>query len=293
MLPAFDLVRPDSVDDAIMVLGQLGDEAAPYAGGTELLQVMKMGLASVSTLVDIKRLPELQGISMTGGVLRIGATTTHRQIAESPEIQRILPALALAARGIGNIRVRSVGTIGGNLAFAEPHSDPAVLLLACAATLRLRSSRGERMVPLDSFLTGAFETTIETGELLLAIEIPIVESAAVAHRRLAFGERPAAAVTVWISVTEGTIGEARIAVGAVGGRPEVVADASRELGGISVQRAAPALQAAAAAAARACDPVEDLNGSVAYKRELVRVLVVRAAADALGRAALRAPTALS
>src|SRR5690242_11679200 len=124
MLPPFDLHRPASLDEATGLLARLGPGAEVYAGGTELLLVLRSGLADVRHLVDLKPIPGLAEIRRHGDALRIGAVATHAGVAASPEVAAVSPALVAAAAHLGNPRVRSTGTLGGNLCFAEPHGDP-------------------------------------------------------------------------------------------------------------------------------------------------------------------------
>jgi len=173
MLPRpFQYLRPETLEDALGELARHGDDAIPYAGGTELLLLLKMHLAEYDYLVDLKRLPELREIELRPDHLRIGAMVTHARIARDPDIRREVPALADLCGSIANPRVRSSGTIGGNLCFAEPTADPPTLLAALGAKLYLVSVRGERCVPADGFVTGPLETERADDEILLRIEIP-------------------------------------------------------------------------------------------------------------------------
>ena len=145
MLPRFQFLRPRSLPDAFAAFAATAGDAAWIAGGTELLQVMKMGLAQIGTLIDVKGIAELHGLRADeDGALTIGAGTTHRVIERSPIVREHLPALAALESEVANIRVRNTGTIGGNLAFAEPHSDPATFLLACNTSVHLVGPRGGR-----------------------------------------------------------------------------------------------------------------------------------------------------
>ena len=140
MIPRFSLVRPTSLEDAFAAYDAAAGDAAYIAGGTELLQVMKMGFAQFGTLIDLKRVPDLRGIEAVNGGLRIGATMTHREIERSAVVADAVPGLVALERRVANARVRNTGTLGGNLAFAEPHSDPATFLIACGATVDIASA---------------------------------------------------------------------------------------------------------------------------------------------------------
>lgn len=291
-LAPFALHRAESVAEATGLLGELGDDAVVYSGGTELLLLMKLGFAAYGHLVDVKPIDELAGISVVDGWLRIGGAVTHRAVERSAVVGAGWPALIAMERRVANVRVRSVGTLGGNLAFADPHSDPATFLIAAGARLILGLGDERRTVPITEFVQGPYETALQPGELLVAIEVPpLPDDAAMAHLRFAFHERPAATISCLARVRDGVLAEARIAVGSVGIVPVLAEEAGAMLAGLSVADLPPdVLDAAGRSAAGLADPVTDSNGSDTYKRELVRVLVgrcVREAADAaLARAAM-------
>ncbi|MGH7312560.1 MAG: FAD binding domain-containing protein, partial [Candidatus Rokuibacteriota bacterium] len=144
MLRPFTLHRPRTAAEACELLARLGDDAAPYAGGTELLLLMKEGLLRPRHLVDVKRIVGFDTIGDDGARLVIGATVTHRALERSALVKTRCPVMAEVARHVANVRVRNVGTVGGNLAFADPHSDLATLFLALDASVELTSPRGRR-----------------------------------------------------------------------------------------------------------------------------------------------------
>lgn len=282
-LPPFVLHRPATFAEATGLLGELGDDAAVYAGGTELLLVMKLGLAEYGHLVDVKGIPELHRLEAEDGALVIGGGVTHRTLERSALVREGWPALSAMERSVANVRVRGAGTLGGNLAFSDPHSDPATFLLAAEAEVELRLGDARRTMALRDFMRGLYETALAPGELLAAVRVPAVPAgAAVVHRKLAFHERPAATVTCLARRSGGEVVEARVAVGSVGVVPARAPEAEAEVVGAAGD-AVPGRAGEAAAAA--CAPVEDANGSVEYKRQLVRVLVERAMREALARAA--------
>ena len=266
-----------SVGQATEVLAELGDDAVVYAGGTELFLIMKLGFAAYGHLVDVKPIAELNRLEVVDGTLRIGAAVTHRTIERSPLVAAGWPGLAKMERGVANIRVRNVGTLGGNLAFADPHSDPATFLLAADARVELGLGDERRSLPIDEFILGPYETALQPHEIVVAIELPAGPSGAgMAHLRFAFHERPAATVSCLIRVVDGRVAETRIAVGSVGVKPVRVPIGEALLIGADAANIDPAtLDAAGRAAAEAADPVTDANGSPEYKRDLVRVLVGR------------------
>jgi carbon-monoxide dehydrogenase medium subunit len=285
-LPPFELHRPTSVAEASGLLEELGDDAVVYSGGTELLLVMKLGFADYPHLVDVKRIDELRRLDAPNGVLDIGAAVTHREVERASVVRERWPALARMERGVGNLRVRTMGTMGGNLCFADPHSDPATFLLATGGSLICR--RGDappRELPVDAFVEGPYQTALEPGELLTGIRLPEAPGGTgIAHEKMSLHERPAVTVTCVARVQDGEVTSARVAVGSVGNRPIRAVDAEAALTGASASALDAAVAAAAEAAAAGCEPVEDANGSVEYKRQLVRVLVSRAARTAIERA---------
>jgi carbon-monoxide dehydrogenase medium subunit len=278
-LAPFALHRPETLPEATALLLELGDDAAVHAGGTEVLLLMKLGLAGFGHLVDVKRIAELAGVSVReDGTLRVGATATHRQVGRSPMVRAGWPELASIEGQVANVRVRSVGTLGGNLCFADPHSDPATWLLVAEARLELGLADARRTLGVADFLRGPWETALEPGELLVAIEVPPVPSgASMTHVRFATHERPTATVSCLARVSEGVVAEARIAVGSVGPRPVRVPRAEAIVLGLDALRPdLAAIDAAGAEAATASEPDSDSNGSADYKADLVRVLTGRA-----------------
>lgn len=276
-----------SVAEATKILGELGDEAVVYSGGTELLLLMKLGFAAYGHLVDVKPIAELGRLEVVDGTLKIGGAVTHRAIERSPLVVAGWPALRQMECSVANIRVRNVGSLGGNLAFADPHSDPATFLLAAAARVELGYGDGRRTLPIDDFIRGPYETALRSGEIIVGIEVPSVPlDAAMAHLRYAFHERPAATVSCLIRVVDERVAEARIAVGSVGVRPVRVPSGEALLVGCDGAHFDVAtLDAAGRAAADAAEPVSDANGSAEYKRDLVRVLVGRCVVAAVHRLA--------
>ena len=285
-LTPFRLHRPASLEEASALLDELGEEALPYCGGTELLLVAKLGLTDFTDLVDVKRIEELRGIDAADGELRIGASATHREVERSRLVAARWPSLAAMERGVGNLRVRNVGTIGGNLCFADPHSDPATYLMAAGGSVSVRrGTQPARRIALEDFVVGPYATTLEPGELLTAVHVPApAAGTAFVHRKMSFHERPAITVAVNLTLEGGAVAGARVAVGSVSVAPQRASGAERELlglGGPVAQR----LAAAGDAAAHEVEPVADTNGSVEYKRQLVRVLVERCAREALAAGA--------
>jgi aerobic carbon-monoxide dehydrogenase medium subunit len=257
-LPPFALHRPTT---AAEVASLLGDDCVPYAGGTELLMAMRMGLIRPSALVDLKRVPELQELRVVDGRLWIGAGVTHDRIAIDPLVAEHAAILAAAERTVGNARVRAQGTIGGNICFAEPRSDVSTVLVALDAELLLVSAAGERTVAAAEFFLGPYWTAREPDELLLAIVIPPPGRTGV-YVKFQTVERP----TVAVAAVDLPTGGVRIVVGAVGDVP-VSADYSR------------IEDVDAADLSARIEPVTDIVGSERYKRHVTEVHVRRAVAQ--------------
>jgi carbon-monoxide dehydrogenase medium subunit len=284
-LPPFALHRPRSLDEVEDLLEQHGDDAVVYCGGTELLLVMKLGLAAYPNLVDLKGIPELRVLEERDGRLCVGAAVTHRELESSPLVHSLFPALAEMERRVANVRVRSVGTLGGNLCFSDPHSDPATFLLASGAELVCRRGAAERTIPIGEFVRGPYETALGPHELLTEIRIPVLPAGAAAfgHEKFATHERPALTVSCFMRAEDGYVAEARIAVGSVSATPGRVSEAENLLLGLHVESGADQLRVAGEIAADAVAPLADLNGSVEYKRNLVRVFVSRCCTTVMER----------
>jgi carbon-monoxide dehydrogenase medium subunit len=281
VLQPFHLHEPTTVAEASGILDRLGDEARVYAGGTELLLAMKQGLLRYRHLVNIKRIG-LADIAFdeAAGRLRVGATATHRAVERSELIGRRYPMLASMERHLANVRVRAVGTVGGNLSFAEPHSDLATVLLLYNATVTIDGASGRRTLGIADLLVDAYTTALAADELLVEIDVPALPAGAgAAYRKFAFFERPSVGVgAVLVPSADGTaVGEARVAVGCVGPTPRRIEEAEGLLAGIPLRGPAfeRAVEQAAGAVHRACDPVADLYGSADYKRHLARVFTER------------------
>lgn len=278
MLRRFDLHRAASIEEAIDLRTRFGDEAAVYAGGTELLMTMKMGVARWPHLIDVKPIAGLREIALSDSTLRIGATATHWTLERDPTVARAIPAFARLEARVANVRVRAAGTIGGNLAFAEPHADPPTLLMALGAKVVLRGANGTRSLPIGEFLTGMYQTALAPDEILVAVEIPLpAKDVRVSYLKFQILERPSVGVAVVATVRGGKIsGAPTVVVGAVDEVPRPVP--AQELSGADPRddRAGAAL---ADAARKAVDPIADLAGGADYKRHLVGVIARRALAQ--------------
>lgn len=282
-LSRFEIHQPATIVEASQMLGHYGEEAGIYAGGTELLLAMKHSALNYSHLIDVKVVPGLSSIATRDGALEIGATATHRSIERSALVQQHQPALAEMESQVANVRVRATGTLGGNLCFAEPHSDPATLLLVLGGSVRVESAGGAREISVDDFIGGAYASNLQPGEILTKISVPVAKTThRAAYIKFQIHERPTLGMGLWLDTPDGgqTITSARVAVGCVCAFPSRAPDAERLLSGprTTVERH---LQAAANAIADAADLVNDHEGSVEYKRHLIHVYLQRAFRKAL------------
>jgi aerobic carbon-monoxide dehydrogenase medium subunit len=285
-LPPFERHRPTTVEEATELLERYGDDAIAYVGGTELFLLYKLGFADYAHVIDLKAIDELRGIERRDGMLRIGAAETHRAIERHPTVRAEWPALATMERDVGNLRVRTMGSIGGNLCFADPHSDPATFLFALDGALEARGGGGApRRIEIGEFVSGPFENALEQGELLTAVLVPApAPGAAIVHRKFVLHERPAITVACHLRVDGERLADVRLAVGSAGVRATRAGAAEEVLGGASGRELDGALERAGKFAADAAEPVQDANGSVAYKRHLVGVLGRRAVRAAIAEA---------
>ena len=282
MLRAFELHRPATIAEAAALLAAR-PEAALYAGGTELLLLMKAGLVRPADVIDLKRIPGLDGLAEAAGALTIGATVTHRALERDPVVRARWPLVAAVAAHVANVRVRNVGTVGGNLAFADPHSDLATLFLLFDATVELASATGVRELPLAELIRGPYETARRLDEVLTGVRLRAWPARTVGvYVKFGLHERPTLglALAVTLDANDRVIA-ARLAVGCVSPRPHRVEAAERVLVGRPVGTLTDEVATLAAAAV---DPLSDLHGGADYKRELTRVFTRRALASVTARA---------
>jgi carbon-monoxide dehydrogenase medium subunit len=281
MLRRFRLEEPESVAEAAELLGRFGESAKVYAGGTELLLAMKEGLVQYERLINVKKLTGLSDVTTADGTLVIGALCTHHQLENSPVLRDKLPALTKLEQNVANVRVRQVGTIGGNICFAEPHADPGTLLIALGAKMIAEQSSSKREITAEDFFVDAYETALQANEVLTKIQVPIpAPNARSAYLKFGYLERPSVGVAVAFNLNGGVSG-VRIAVGCAGPAPRRVAEAEALLEGKSKDEALRHVAEAGAAAGRAAQAISDLHGSQEYKEHIVGVLLKRAFQSAL------------
>lgn len=284
MLRPFRLEEPESVADVSELLSRFGESAKLYAGGTELLLAMKEGLVHYERLINVKNVKGLNEVRSDDGIIRIGALCTHHQLETSPLLQQKLPALVQLEQNVANVRVRQVGTLGGNLCFAEPHADPGILLLALGATMLAEKSGSKREISAEEFSVDAYETSLETDEVLTEIRVPVpVVKSGVTYLKFGYLERPSVGVAVALHVNDGgkSVHDIKIAVGCAGPAPKRVPEAEEQIKGTTIDEAKVNILKAGEIAGRAAQAISDLHGSQEYKEHIVGVLLKRAFQNAL------------
>jgi len=283
----FEYERATSVDHAVSLLEKLGPEARIVAGGHSLLPMMKLRLATPEHLIDINDLTDLAYVREEGGEVRIGALARHRDVLESELLAQHFPIFAEAERMIADPVVRNRGTVGGSLCQADPAEDLSAVFSVLKAQLVIRGSGGERVVPMDEFQSGPYETAVGDAEMLVEIRLPVRVGGVVSgsayekvERRAGDWAIVAAGAALWIE--GGTIADAGIALAAVGPTTVHVTRAEDALRGQAPSEEL--FGQAAAIASDDCSPAADQRGPIDYKRHLARELTHRA----LRRAAARA-----
>ena len=285
MIPPFKLIQAHSTSDAVAELQRLGDDAKIYGGGTELLILLRHNLVQSDYLIDIKSIPELGSIRRTNGTVSIGAAVTHRSLETDSTVREMLPMLASAESQVANIRVRSQGTLGGNLCFNDPHSDPATVLLVHDATAQVAGPNGKRQVLLGSFLTGMYSTALEADELLLSVDVPRLPAQfGGSYMRIHRLQRPTLGVAAAVSLRDGALDEVRLAVGCVGPRALRLEELEGNLHGAAPAEISKIIQESKTSLKALLEPIDDLLGSSEYKLYTTGVLLERALHEAVHNA---------
>jgi aerobic carbon-monoxide dehydrogenase medium subunit len=280
----FEYEVAGSVDEAISLLQRYGPESRLLAGGHSLIPMMKLRLAFPEVLIDIHELDdELRYVREEDGALRVGALARHRDLLESPVVQGRYTLLADAEKFIADPLVRNMGTVGGSFAHADPSEDLPAAFVALGAQVVARGPSGERTIAVEDLSVGPFETALEPDEILIEARVsraPQGSSYFKVERRAGDYASAALGVAVWMSGDQ--IEESRIGMCSVGSTTLRATAAEEVLEGQSPDEEL--YKQAAERAAQECDPPDDARGTPEYKRDLVRVLVVRALEQAVGRA---------
>jgi len=277
--PPFAYARAESLDDALGLLAEAGDEAKLLAGGQSLVPLLVHRIVRPTHLVDVDGLTELAGSRRDERGLVLGALTRHAEL-ERAELVGRERVLALAASQVGHVPIRSRGTLGGSIAHADPAAELPAALLALDAEVVARSRSGERTIAVSELFLGPFTTVLRPDEAIAEVVVPVAARegrAAFAEFAVRAGDFALASVAVTALVDGGRSSQARIVLGAVEGVPVRAGTAEALLEGARLDDAT--IAGAAAVAASGCDPVDDPATSAAYRRTLVARLV----RDALGR----------
>jgi len=287
MIPqAFDYLKPNSINEAISMLQEHGDDAKILAGGHSLIPMMKLRLANPKYLIDINSLSELEYISESNGFLNIGGLTRETALEHSDLIKSKFPIIHEATKLIADPQVRNMATIGGNLAHGDPANDHPAVMLALNATVVIKGSGGERIIPIDDFFTGFFATAIQNAEILTEIRIPMpLGRSGSSYLKLErkVGDFATAAVGVKVTLNDdGTCNNVRIGLTNAGITPIRAKNAEQFLTGKQLDHST--IKEAGQLAGSEADPSADLRGSEEYKKAMFKELTIRALTKAIARA---------
>jgi carbon-monoxide dehydrogenase medium subunit len=285
LLPKFDYHAPTTIDEACSLLSHYGTKAKVLAGGTDLLVNMKKKLLSPEQIISLNRIEGLgEATTQNGAGLSVGPLSTAAYLAGSKLIQSRVSVLAQGARRLGSPLVRNRATLGGNLITARPASDLATPLLVLSVEVVLKGPKGERTIPLEKFFLGPGQTAIQVDEILTQILIPMTQGAG-AYIKL--GSRKALEIALVNAASflelapDGSIKQARVALGAVAPIPMLAPFAAKILVGAKPKNEDdPVFQEAAQAAAQDSKPITDHRGSADYRQDMVKILTLRTLQDA-------------
>lgn len=283
MLQPLKLIQPTTVQEASRALSEFGDKARLYAGGAELLLLLRNRLIDAEILIDVKKIERLRRLDSHNGTLHVGACLTHHELATNAAIRERAPSFAYAESQVANIRVRNQGTLGGNLAFNDPHSDPGTVLLVHNASVTIGNAKGERRLALEEFFVDMYATSLEAGELLLEVEIPSLPAGMTsAYLRLHRYQRPTLGVAVAARIAEGIIADPRLAVGCIGPKAQRLTELEVKVNGVPLTDTKRIFAEQKKYLRDVLRPVDDLLGSVEYKLYMTGVMLGEALAQAAG-----------
>ncbi len=281
----FDYQEPTTLKKAFSLMEKHGDEGRVIAGGTSLLIMMRQRLLTPKVVISLARIPRFDKITFNAkDGLRIGAGARHRDIELSPAVQKHYPLLHETFRKVAQPRIRNMGTVGGNLAAGDPLTDPGASLIALDAEVTLSSSKGQRRLRLDEFFIDYYQTALEPGELLTEIHVPPPQRSGWSHIKFtprSVEDFATVGVAITLQARNGTCEDVRVALNSVASTIVRARKAEEVLRGKTIDDAT--LQEMGEVASTECDPTDDNRGSADYKREMVKVLVRRAAQEALQR----------
>ncbi len=280
---SFNYHRPASVAEAVKLLAA-NEGAKALAGGHSLIPALNLRLAQPGVVVDIGRLAELKGIKSGGGALSIGALTTHAEIAASSDVKTHAPALAMACGMVGDPQVRNWGTLGGNIAHADPASDPPTVILAHGGTVHVQGSKGTRAIKAGDFFVDLFTTALEAGELVTRVELPSAQGKKSAYVKLAHPASRYAVVGVCVvlEMDGSRCKNASVAVGGAVPKATKSPGAEAALAGSALDNAALDRAATALMNDIGGDVMGDIFAPEAYRKAMAGVYLRRAVRAALG-----------
>ena len=278
----FDYQEPTTLKKAFGLIEKSGDDGRVIAGGTSLIIMMRQRLLMPKVVISLGRIPKFDRIAYNAkDGLRIGAGARHRDIELSPFVRKHYPLLHETFRKVAQPRIRNMGTIGGNLAGGDPLTDPGASLIALDAEVTLTSSKGRRTLPLVEFFIDYYQTAMEPGELLTEIHVPPPQRPGWSHIKFtprSIEDFATVGVAITLKASNGTCEDVRVGLNSVASTIVRARKAEEVLRGKPITDAA--LQEMGEVAATECDPTDDNRGSADYKREMVKVLVRRAAKEA-------------
>jgi carbon-monoxide dehydrogenase medium subunit len=288
----FDYLEPKTVGAACRLLAKHNGDAKIFAGGAHLTILMKQGLYQPKVLINIKKIPGLHAIQFDRKKgLTLGALVTHREIETSAVVRENYPVLSEAEKEVANIRVRNMGTVGGNLASGEPLTDLSQIFIALDGTLQIAKPKASRSIPVEELFVDFYQTSLRDDEILTQVTLPpLPPRSGIEYIRFSSSsvvDKPSVGVAVRVTLNEldDACMTARVVLGCVGPTPVRARKAEALLAGSAMT---PELvEEVGALASQECSPTEDLRGSERYKRAVVRTLVKRAAAKAYERALAR------
>jgi aerobic carbon-monoxide dehydrogenase medium subunit len=283
--PSFAYHRPTSVNDAVALLADLGEEARPLAGGHSLIPMMKLRLASPEHLIDLNGIAALKGISPDGNDIVIGAMTTQHDLVGSDLLAAKIPILRETALLIADPQVRYMGTIGGNVANGDPGNDLPAVMMCLGATYQLTGTGGERRVPARAFYRGAYVTALEPNEILTAVRIPVPPAghgSAYEKLKRKVGDYATAAAAVVLTLSDDQVATCSIGLTNVADTPLWAEEAARILVGSTLDSAT--VKRAVAAAEAITSPASDTRGPAQYRTKMAGIMLARALARARAHA---------
>ena len=278
-MKSFELLEPATLDEAVALLEPDTPGIRAVAGATALVPMMKARLFQPSRLVSLRRIGGVvRGVRVDANGLRIGALTTLSELEQSAPLREKAPVISRALRTLSNVRIRNVATLGGHLAHGDPHMDLPPILMTLGARVHLVGRGGERWVDIADLILGYYQTAIAGDELIAEVEVTStpqdVRTSYEKFTALSADDWPTVGAAAWLRMTGDRIAEARVAVSAATDRPLRVRSAEVALNGAPANLET--FARAADAAAESVEPLADIRGSAAYKREMVRVHVRRA-----------------